>query len=240
MNLFHQISRLSRFLPEMAACPLCHEKADAEGFCAACLADFDALATPPEVCPRCGRMAAGAQLCGSCQQHPPHIDALWAGFDYTEPLSTLLQDWKYRGLPQFSRSMQSVMLRHPPRFAEPIDFDWVIPVPMSRKRLFARGFNHSLTLAEAAADYYSARLCPSQGIEREHRLAQSRLDRKARLRNLKDSFSVQFDVNNCNLLLIDDVVTTGATLDELARSLKMAGAQRIYAWVLAHKIGGKV
>ncbi|MDO5685807.1 MAG: ComF family protein [Neisseria sp.] len=235
MNLPASITAWCQKLLPTAACPLCHAPADKHGFCAACLADFDALRTPDTVCPLCADAGSFSGVCGHCQRNAPTIDALWASFDYSEPVSTLLHEWKYRALPQHTRSMQSLMLRHPPHFAEPMDFDWVIPVPLSRERLLTRGFNHAQELAKAAATYCSAPLLPPTGIVREHRPAQTTLDRQNRLRNLKNSFSVQFDVNNCNLLLIDDVVTTGATLNELARSLKQKGANRIYAWVLAHK-----
>ena len=107
-------------------------------------------------------------------------------------------------------------------------------MPLSKARRLYRGFNQADELAARLAQHYGWPLLPRDAVFRRHHAPQSTLKSDERQRNVRHAFAVQSGlVKNCNLLLIDDVVTTGATLNELARALKRAGAGRIFCWTLA-------
>ncbi len=216
------------------ACVLCHEKAASHGFCTACWLDLARLGLPEAVCPQCAEPSIGAAVCGRCQRHAPHYQRVWAGFALSPPLSGCIHAWKYGRQLGLSGSLSALLLSRPPPWLAEHGWDGVLAVPLSEPRLRQRGFNQSHELARKISQQYDLNLFSHQAVQREARPPQSTLHRAERLKNLKNSFRLELDVKNCNLLLIDDVLTTGATLDELARTLKNAGAGMICAWVLAH------
>lgn len=113
-------------------------------------------------------------------------------------------------------------------------FDAVLAMPLSRERRLFRGFNQSDELARLIARNYSLPLLPHSTVFRRPTLPQSTLNGEERRKNVRRVFEVRGEVvKDCKLLLIDDVVTTGATLDELSRTLKRVGAGQIFCWTLA-------
>lgn len=108
----------------------------------------------------------------------------------------------------------------------------LIPVPLHRRRLRQRGFNQALEIARPLRRHgynIDARCC----TRTRHTPPQSELPAATRLHNLRDAFRVEKDIVGENIVLIDDVLTTGATLNALAGTLKHAGAARVEAWVIA-------
>ena len=213
-------------------CPLCHEKAETYGFCEACMEDISTLAVVNDVCPLCATPSISGDICGRCLQNPPYIDRLWVNFYYEEPIKTLLHHWKFRGQIELSHCLQQLLLKRLPEFLSDEHFDAVIAMPMSSKRLLEHGFHHTLELTYPVVKQQQLHLFDVHHITREHRIAQSKLKRKERLSNLKNCFTVHAEVEGMNFLLIDDVVTTGASFNELAKTLKKQGAGKIYAWAL--------
>lgn len=215
---------------------MCYQKADYHGFCKNCAADFDSLITSVNVCPICAAISPLSQVCGKCIKQTPKIDELWSSYNYTNPLKYILHQYKYNGMMQFSHNIKYLMLKNTPKFRQEINFDAIIAMPLSRERLFEHGFHHCLELAKIASSYYQIPILPLDTITREHRKPQAGLDKKSRQSNLKNAFSIQYDVSAKNFLIVDDVKTTGATLNELARTLKKHNANKIYAWTLAHTV----
>jgi ComF family protein len=121
-----------------------------------------------------------------------------------------------------------------PRFPELCGADVVVPVPLHAKRLRERGFNQALILAEKTASIYNR---PIEECLDRHRdtMPQWFLNRSQRLENLRDAFRARdgFKFSGRSFLLIDDVCTTGATLENCAEALLRAGAKNVYAFVLA-------
>ncbi len=214
-------------------CPLCHEKATPDGFCEACMADISRLVMSHNVCPLCATLSIDGEVCGRCQKNPPYIDRLWVSYYYEEPIKTLLHHWKFRGQVDLSHCLQHLLLMRTPSFLLENNFDAVIAMPMSSKRLLEHGFHHTLELTYPVVKQQQINLFNVSHITREHRIAQSQLKRKERLSNLKNCFTVHTEVEGKNFLLMDDVVTTGASFNELAKTLKKQGASKIYAWALA-------
>ncbi|PIT13350.1 amidophosphoribosyltransferase [Snodgrassella alvi] len=131
-------------------------------------------------------------------------------------------------------TLAALMLAQPPQWLAQVKIDAVLAMPLSRKRLFERGFNQSQLLAAIIARHYALPVLRPDCVQRCYRPPQSTLKKSARQRNVRGVFRLNHAVKKRNLLLIDDVVTTGATITELAQTLKKSGASRIYVWTLAH------
>lgn len=213
--------------------------------CAACAETFVAIASP--LCTSCGKMFTGQQgpdhLCGHCSRDGWHFDRARSAGVFDRCLATLVHRFKYSGRAGLAQPlgmlMQAVLLDNWSRE----DIDWVVPVPLHRKRLRERGFNQSLLLAQTWAS--PAKGCPAAWpglpvapdlLRRTRSTAsQTGLGRRARVANLKNAFRVGpgKSVANLRLLLVDDVFTTGATVNECARILMHAGARRVDVLTLA-------
>lgn len=166
-------------------------------------------------------------------------DALWQrewfSAKYTPPLPTALHEWKHMGKIGFSKLFQMIMLENPPIWLPEVAIDAVLPMPISTTRRLTRGFNQCDELIDVLVEKYGWRMLPNQAIFRQHKAAQSTLNKAQRINNIHKSFQIKYDVRGLNILIIDDILTTGATLAELTRSLKNAGANHIYIWVVARR-----
>ena len=215
-------------------CVLCHDSA-AAGLCAACRADLQGLRLDAaNVCPTCAAVSVGGVMCGACQQKPPPFEKLWASVYYEPPLSAMLHAFKHQADLSLLPALADMMRGHPPPWLAEAGIDAVLAMPLSKVRRLYRGFNQADELAARLAKDYGWAILPRDTVFRRPHAPQSTLDRKARQRNVRQAFAVQNNlVKNRKLLLIDDVVTTGATLSELARTLKRAGADSVFCWALA-------
>jgi ComF family protein len=196
--------------------------------CSACIADLPAL---PERCPRCALPSPGGSVCGSCLSSPPHFDGTAARWLYEFPCDRLVQALKYRAwLPLagfFARSLASE--------GQP-EVDIVVPMPLHPRRLAERGFNQALEIARTFAVHTGIRL-DARGVRRIRDTApQPALPYEERARNVRGAFACDLDVSGRSVGVVDDVMTTGATLNELARVLKRAGASRVENLVIARAV----
>ncbi|UVA80016.1 ComF family protein [Pandoraea commovens] len=175
-------------------------------------------------------------LCGQCLQDRPAFDATLTLADYVPPLDMLMIRLKYRGALPLARefgerlgdALRDIVPASRHRDAMPL----VVPVPLAPSRLASRGFNQAWELARVAAR--RARLPASVGMLHRERTtpAQRRLSRDARQRNLRDVFVASERIEGRRVVLIDDVMTTGATCDAAAAALKRAGATHVLAAVV--------
>ena len=130
--------------------------------------------------------------------------------------------------------LAGLMMRHAPDWLYGERIDFVLAMPLSRERRIYRGFNQSDELVSQLATHYGWQVLPRGTVSRVHGVPQSTLKGSERLRNVKNVFSVENDVfKKRNILLIDDVVTTGSTFGELAQTLKKSGAEKVFCWSLA-------
>jgi ComF family protein len=204
----------------------------AQPVCEACVARF---AQPRPRCRRCALpVAHGVAECGRCIAGPLPLDACHATLSYEYPWSGLVAEYKFGDRPGWAASFATLMRSAP--WVEPAleEADLVLPLPLSRERLIERGFNQALVLARALAP---AKAKPGLLLRVRHTQPQSELDRKARLQNVKGAFAVEpmryAAVRGKRVVLVDDVMTSGASLFSAAQALREAGAARVTGLVLA-------
>lgn len=197
--------------------------------CRACDAD---LPSPRHACPRCALPQPRAGTCAGCIAVPPPLDAAHAAFAYAFPLDRLLPRLKFHRDFAAGRVLSQSMAE---RFAGLPRPQALVPIPLHRARLRQRGYDQALELARPLAR--ALRLPLHADLLRRARAtrAQSRLDADARQRNLQDAFRVEPRGSALphHVVLVDDVMTTGATLHAAARALRVAGVARVEAWVCA-------
>ena len=198
--------------------------------CHQCVAAFG---QPQARCQACACLSA-APLCAACLQSPPTLDACWAALNYAWPWSSLIAQFKFFNHPGWARSLASI-LRSAPYAQDAIDrAHLLLPIPLSSHRLAERGFNQSLLLA---LQLNRLKTRSHLLLRMRHTPAQSSLKRQERLANLVGAFAVApleaGVIRGQNILLIDDVMTSGATLNLAAQVLKQAGAKTVSALVLA-------
>ncbi|WP_225218014.1 ComF family protein [Luteimonas colneyensis] len=180
--------------------------------------------------PTGGWVAAG-RLCSACQRHPPALAQAHAAFLYGFPLDRLLPRLKFHRDLAAGRLLAQAMAA---TFAACEQPDALVPVPLHRARLRQRGYNQALELARPLGRMLGLPVQPGLLLRIRNTAAQSRLDAGARSANLRDAFDVPTRVGiPAHLVLVDDVMTTGATLDAAAEALLEAGADRVDAWVCA-------
>jgi ComF family protein len=214
-------------------CLLCGAPgADRCDLCAGCAGDF-ALNSP--CCPRCALpLQAPAPMCGECLRREPPFAVAWAPFRYGHPLDLLEARFKFRADLAAGRVLAERLIERA-RHSAPTPPDLIVPIPLHTSRLRERGYNQALELARPLAH--------ALGIPLRHDLlqraratqAQTGLDAKARRNNLRGAFALADDatVASAHVVLFDDVMTTGTTAREAARTLLRAGAARVDVWVLA-------
>jgi ComF family protein len=177
----------------------------------------------------------GHGLCGSCLANPPAFDATVAAVDYALPLDQLVLQLKFGArlalAPWFARQLRDAVLARP---GLPLP-DLLCPVPLGPARLVERGFNQALEIARPLAAALGVRCHPALALRMLDTMAQSGVAPDARARNVRGAFAVADPdlVEGRHVGLVDDVMTSGHTLDELAATFKRFGAARVTNFVFA-------
>src|SRR5690554_1076394 len=216
---------------------LCRSRCLACGEAAASGADLcapcrDGLPWNTPACPRCALpLAAPAPCCRDCRQRPPPLHGAHAALRYAAPVDRLLPGFKFHRDLAAGRLLAEAMAG---RFAALPRPDALLPVPLHLGRLRQRGYDQALELARPLAGALDLPLLPGALRRVRATRPQSELDATARARNLRDAFAVEASQPlPAHVVLVDDVMTTGATLCAAARALRRAGARRVDAWVCA-------
>lgn len=223
------IQGISRRLPSQ--CAVCHAW-PAQPVCEACVGEF---AQPVSRCRTCALVVpAGMRQCGACIVAPPPLDACLATVPYAYPWSRLMVDFKFHQHPGWASSFALLMRSAP--WVEPAleSADWLVPMPLSKERLQERGYNQAHELA-CALD--ASKVAHGLLLRILHTAPQSALPRTQRLHSVKDAFAIDplhaNPFRNKRIVLVDDVMTSGASLHAAAHALRHAGAAHITALVFA-------
>ncbi len=223
------IQRLFDALPSQ--CLVCHAW-PSQAVCEVCVNRF---AQPRPRCRSCAlALAASVEQCGECIKHAPPLDQCLAAVSYEYPWSDLIVGYKFREHPGRASAL-ALLLRSTPWVEPALDAaDLVLPMPLSDARLQTRGFNQALLLARQLAP---EKTVPRLLLRIKDTAPQSSLRRSARLNSLNDAFAVDplqhRRLKGARLVLIDDVMTSGASLFGAARALRAAGAAHITGVVIA-------
>jgi ComF family protein len=195
--------------------------------CHACRAELPLLGA--ERCPRCALPAPGAAVCGRCLAEPPAYDATLAALAYDFPADALVHALKFGGELALAPLLAGFIAGE----TEREEIDRVIPVPLSSARLRSRGYNQAVEIARHLA---RGRLDLDSCMRHQDTAPQMELPWDERQRNVRGAFRCRNALTGATVAVVDDVMTTGATLNELARTLKRAGAARVVNWVVARTL----
>jgi ComF family protein len=209
-------------------CYLCRGES-AGVLCAPCDADWPLFGRPQ--CPQCALPSHEGRICGRCVSAHPAYDATVAPLAYAFPADVLIQGLKFRSELALAPLLAGVLARH--LGTQPLMPDLVIPVPLHDLRLRERGYNQSMEIARAVASFYRLPLAADACMRVRNTTAQLGLTLSERRENMRGAFSCRQAFDGKSVAVVDDVMTTGATLDEVAATLKKFGASRVVNWVVA-------
>jgi ComF family protein len=210
-------------------------------FCADC---WSAIALMPEArCARCDRPFPSSiattysphHVCRSCAERPPSYTKAWTLYPYRPPLRDAICLFKYQGKVSLAAPLAALMTGRLP----PLDsIDVIMPVPLHMERLRQREFNQSLLLAHYIGRRLALPVAYTNLIRAAPTPAQTTLSRKSRLKNLRRAFVVRRPdaIAQQRILLIDDVFTTGTTVNECAKALRRAGSADVFAVTLCRTL----
>lgn len=228
---FARLTSLTGLLPTV--CAVCRGW-DASRVCGQCLARF-ARSVPR--CIRCAlELPAGVSVCGECVRSAPDFDSGIAALSYAYPWDGLISSFKFHAALDLAPLLAD-LLWQAVRHGKALRPHWVLPVPLSADRLRERGYNQAWELARRIASHTGCRTDPALLLRTRSTPHQLALPRARRAANVQGAFTLEPRrrglLRKANVALVDDVMTTGSTANELARLLKQAGAAHVQVWVVA-------
>nr|WP_119631676.1 ComF family protein [Methylocaldum marinum] len=228
MNKWSNIIQNWLFPP---TCLLCGDPgADGLDLCPDCISSlpYNTIA-----CPRCAMPLEStvSRICGACQKTPPIFQSAFALFRYEEPIRHLIHSLKFGARYPCGRLLGSLMAEKLAAIQEKPDA--IVPVPLHPGRYRKRGFNQAVEIARTV----SRRLDISLDLDSCRRIratpAQAELPARQRRTNLRNAFSIDAAIEHRHVAVLDDVITTGATVKEMAAALHRAGVARVDVWACA-------
>lgn len=217
-------------------CIICHANLDHKThhlpICRYC---YQALPHIQYACTVCNTPLHQNTLCGVCLTQERHWDRCYAAFAYQTTIKRLIAEYKYNNKPALTATLAKLLQHHIENcYANsPAEQpDYLIPVPMHRKRLKQRGYNQSHLLCRAIGRQLNIKTC-NIIHKRQATATQTTQTAIARKDSIRNSFVLKKPINANKVVIIDDVMTTGATTTEIAKLLKKSGISNIEVWVLA-------
>jgi ComF family protein len=219
-----------RALPQR--CELCAGASGSELLCKGCARSLPGLGP---ACPVCALPTSDGEVCGQCTAHAPPFDATIAAFAYAFPVDRLMHAFKYHGrlaLAEWcARAIGAARERRGLSLPQRL-----IALPLSHERQRERGYNQAFEIGRVLSRELAIGLVRG-GIRRERSAPpQAALPWTERAKNVRGAFSCELDLKGLTVAIVDDVMTTGASLAELARTLKRSGAMRVENWVVARTL----
>jgi len=219
---------------------------DVKGFCSGCFDELEWIDPESYCCVKCCEpvvpgMLSGPGLCPRCRKSHPTFEKAVSALRYTGPMARAIVLWKYEGnrylSGYFAQLLCDWVSGRAGKWFESIDI--VVPAPLHPKTLSRRGFSPPEELGSVVASKFNKNYIPRVLFKVKFTQPQARLNMDERVRNVRNTMMV-FDrslVEGKSVLVVDDVMTTGATMSECARSLKAAGVEKVYGLTLARQAG---
>ncbi len=239
MERFAQALLDAVFPPACMLCDVVLPTGNRTGICRDCSGDLWPL--HPPFCRVCGKpfeQGETSRACRDCIENPPNFDMLRAPYAYTGPLRDAIIRFKFRRVTRYARPLGYLLATAVGLGIDWRDYDLAMPAPLHNRRLKERGFNQSLLLAK--------RILRGSGVALEYNALrrvkptapQTGLSGPKRRENVRGAFAVANPslIAGKSILLIDDIVTTGSTLNACAKALKKAGAKRVDAVAVARPV----
>ena len=212
-----------------ARCLICRQPAQTGlALCSSCHAE---LPYNDISCTHCAQpLAAQGMVCGHCQQFPPHYNQAFSPLLYKDQARQLLLELKFQGKLRNARLLAKLFYEQLPANEQP---EVLIPVPLHPKRLRERGYNQSLELARELAKLTAIPFDAQSARRNRYTERQADLPLKDKKGNVKNAFEIIGNLKTKHVAIIDDVMTSGHTVDEFARVLIKSGVEKVDVWVMA-------
>ena len=225
---------LKRSKLTLNTCPLCSEPSS-EFICESCK---DMLPAIDSQCFQCGLplnkvdLAEGTLRCGQCIKTPPAFNLCISPYYYALPINQFITQLKFRHQLYYARILAELLIskieQHPDNLPE-----CIIPVPLHSNRLRQRGFNQAIEIARPIAKRFGIKLDTHSCTRVVSTAPQMEQDKMTRQKNIRNAFRVSEDFKHTHIAIVDDVMTTGHTLNEVSRVFREQGVKRIQVWAAA-------
>lgn len=197
-------------------------------WCKSCEQDFIEVVSR---CQICACQTYNTTICGNCTKKPPVFASTEILFDYKYPARELIKSFKFNNQPELARAFASKLAK---KFVgRNLINTSLIPVPLHKTRQRERGYNQSLEFAKHLAKELNLRIDASLCFRIKNTDPQSGLPKKTRKNNVKNAFTLSNKLLPEHLIIVDDVITTGATVNEIAKLFINAGCKRVDIWAIA-------
>lgn len=230
-----KLTLLTNFIPRH--CLFCLEKTHSNfDLCHHCI---DLLSLNGNCCQRCATpmenvTAQGSILCGNCLSHRYYYDQVYSPYYYSEDIRYLITKLKYQKKIHYADVLAKLFIQQAAHIKEFHLPEIIMPMPMHNRRLRERGFNQALELSRFFSSWYKLPLDFTSLIRSRYTSIQAGLIAKERQKNVQRSFSVkEGTLPYEHIALIDDVMTTGSTVNEAAKTLKKSGIKQVDVWTIA-------
>jgi len=225
---------MHQFFSVKSSCVLCGDTtSEPISLCKPCQGDLPRI---KNACECCGLpiLEPSLGLCGDCLTSPLEVDYTKSLFYYDSPIDHLIGQLKFKEALS-AASILGHLLAESVEMVEDLP-DVIVPVPLHKKRLVQRGFNQSLEIARPVSKQLKLPIDTNLVRRTKSTRAQAKLNVSERKKNIKDCFEIQHQQIYQHVVLIDDVMTTGSTINELARVLKLSGVKKVGVWSIARAI----
>ena len=237
-------SALAALFPR--CCILCGQACGCRSLCAGCHADLPWILAP---CSRCGGPLAAEQtgslvepdagICPRCTISWTVVDRAWSALVYEYPVDRLVTWAKFQARTECASVLGELLgthLRRLRNLGALTTPGWIVPVPLHPHRLATRGFNQALEIAQPVSRCLHIPIRTSGCARVRNTVQQTALTGTARRRNLRGAFRVSADLSGQSVAIVDDVLTTGSTVEALAEGLRKAGATGVQVWSVARTV----
>ena len=223
---------LELLLPTPSMCVLCEQPMESLSICDACIQRWERLQKQEGKCQRCGTYGSRATCCDTCRDWPAYYIGNQSLLPYNETVRDAIVRFKFHNEPWRIKGFAPLVAKQTPPAV-----DFIVPVPLHRRRLQERGYNQSLLIARLMGECWQLPVEDKLLLRVVNTAHQIDLPRSQRLLNVAKAFEVaaarQSILQDAHVLLVDDVMTTGSTLLACARALHKAGAKTVESYTLA-------